>query len=227
MISKKNVIVFVVAILVGIVIAGIYSYLHYCKQEMREVDRYALPKVIEFMQAIDGWNYEAVKPFLTDKYINSLSADEWQSEFEKLSVLGALKSFARPNFVSHQGYRKYKICESAIDMYSVASEFDKDNAVIRIFFENNCGKIKVSSFIVTSRSIIVKPDYLERNKNDKKNEETISELTDDELEGDLDSMYEWNQEDEPLPELNGKETERSIKENDKAKNKAHGKAYRY
>lgn len=216
-----------VIILIGMAIAGIYSYIHNCKQELREVDRYALPKAVEFMKAIDGWNFQAVKPFLTDKYINSLSADEWKNEFEHLAILGRLESFARPHFVSHQSFKKYKICESAIDVYSIASEFEKDNAVIRIFFENNCGELKVGSFLVTSKSIEVKPEFLNQNKHDEGAEEVIEELTDDELEGDLDLMYESNQEDVTLPEID-KETSKKVKKKlEESKSESHGKAYRY
>lgn len=225
--KNKNIIFVLLAlILISAVITGVYSYMHNCKQVLREVDRYALPKAVEFMKALDGWNYQAVKPFLTDKYINSLSTQEWQDEFEHLATLGKLESFARPHFVSHQAFKKYKICESAIDVYSIASEFEKDNAVIRIFFENNCGKLKVSSFVVTSKSIEVKPEYLKDHKNDGGVEGINEELTDDEMEGNLDSMYENNQEDAPLPEIDegiSKKVKKNLEENN---NKSHGKAYR-
>ena len=213
-------------ITIGAVTAGTYSYIHHCKQEMREVDRYALPKVIEFMEAIDGWNYEAFKPLLSNNYINSLTSEEWKSAIEQLAVLGELKSFARPHFVAHQAYKRYKICESAIDTYSIAAEFEKDNAVIRVFFENNCGKLKISSFLVTSRSILVTPDYLEDNKSGGDMEASIEELTDDEIEGDLDLIYEGLQEDAPLPELEEGVSEKVQKKLEDSKRKSHGKIYR-
>ncbi len=226
MMKNKYIVFVLLVILIGAVSAVIYSYMHNCKQELREVDRYALPKVIEFMEAIDGWNYQAVKPLLTDKYINSLSAEEWKSEFEQLAILGELKSFARPNFVSHQTYKRYEIFESAIDMYSIASEFEKDNAVIRIFFENNCGELKVSSFLVTSKLIVVTPEYLKGNKNDGGREKSIEELTNDDMEGDLDSMYEESQEDESLPELDEAASKKVKKKLEESKGKSHGKVYR-
>ena len=224
---KKNIYILISLILIVSTVAGFYSYSHYCKQLLREVDRYALPKVIEFMMALDGWNFETVKPYLTEKYINTLSEKEWQTEFEQLAVLGELESFARPHLVSHKAYKKYKICESAIDMYSVAGEFEKDNAVVRIFFENNCGRLKVASFIVTSRSIQVKPEYMEELNKDGKDEKAIEELSGDEIEGDLDSMYQGNQDEASLPELD-KETPKQVQKKLKeSKNKPLGKAYRY
>jgi hypothetical protein len=224
--KSKYILFVLLMIIIGAVTAGIYSYMHNCKQEMREVDRYALPKAIEFMEAIDGWNYQAIKPLLSNNYINSLSAEEWKSEIEQLAVLGELKSFARPHFVSHQAYKRYKICESAIDSYSIASEFEKDNAVIRIFFENNCGKLKVISFLVTSRSIVVKPEYLEDNKNDREMKKSIEELTNDDIEGDLDLMYEESQEDTSLPELDEAASKKVQKKLEESKGKSHGKVYR-
>jgi hypothetical protein len=224
---KKNLYILIGLISIAVIVAGYYVYSHHCKQMLREVDRYALPAVVEFMKALDGWNLESVRPYLTDKYINSLSEKEWGSEFEKLSILGKLKSFARPNFVSHARYKKYKICESAIDIYSIASEFEKDNAVIKIFFDNNCGKLKISSFLVTSQSIKVRPEYLEGVDINEKVEEETEMLSDEEVDADLDSMYENNQEDAPLPELDEETSKKIQKSIEKNKAKPQGKAYRY
>jgi hypothetical protein len=224
---KKNIYILISLSLIVAAVAGLYAYSHNCKQQLREVDRYALPAVVAFMKALSDWNLETLKPFLSDEYINSLTEEEWKSELDVLATLGKLESFARPNFVSHAPYKKYKICEYAIDMYSVASEFEKDNAVVRIFFENNCGKLKISSFIVTSNSIVVTQEYLEDAKSDGKDEESIEELTNEEMEGDLDSMYDGNQEDAPLPELDEAARKKVQKKLDENKNKPQGKAYRY
>lgn len=224
---KKIIYILLSLLLIVAAVAGLYTYSHNCKQQLREVDRYALPVVVDFMKALSGWNLETLKPFLSDQYINSLTEEEWKSELDLLATLGKLESFARPNFVSHAPYKKYKICEYAIDMYSVASEFEKGNAVVRIFFENNCGKLKISSFIVTSNSIVVEQEYLEGSESDEKNEEYIEELTNEEMEGDLDSMYEGSQDDAPLPELDDAVREKVQKKLDENKSKPHGKAYRY
>ena len=224
---KRNIYILISLILIASAVAGYYGYSHHCKQLLKEVDRYALPKVVEFMTALDGWNFEAVKPYLTEKYINTLSEEEWQTEFEQLAVLGELESFARPHFVSHKAYKRYQVCESAIDMYSVAGEFEKDNAVVRIFFENNCGKLKVASFIVTSRSIQVKPEYMEKLDKEGKDEKIIEELSGDEIKGDLDSMYQGNQDETSLPELDEETSKQVQKKLKESKNKPHGKAYRY
>lgn len=208
------------------VIFGLNYYQHHCKQELREVDRYALPKAIEFMKAIDAWKLDAVKSFFTEKYISSLTEQEWKEEFEKLAVLGELKSFARPHFVSHKAYQKYFFCEYAIDIYSISSEFEKDNAVIRIFFENNCGKLKIGSFLVTSRSIQIEPEYLSDIKeNSIDDEENIEEISNEELEGDLDSIYEKHQENRQEPE-NEEKINKILPNKSENKKNSYGKAYR-
>ena len=224
---KKYIYLFIALVLIVAAGASFYAYSHYCKQQLREVDRYALPDVVKFMEALSEWNLEALKPFLSDKYINSLTEEEWQSEFETLSVLGELESFARPNFISHTPFKKYKFCKSAIDMYSVASEFEKDNAVVRIFFNNNCGKLKVRSFIVTSPSVIVNPEYLESSDDNQSGEVDIEPLTEAELEGDLDSMYESHQEDSELFDQDDEPRKKMQKPIEKSNPKAHGKSYRY
>ena len=230
--TKKNIIISSAVVLLIAAIAGIKVYSHHCQQILREVDRYAIPQVIEFMEALEDWNLETLKPFLTEQYINSLTTDEWKSELEKLSVLGALQSFARPGFVSHTPYKKYKICESAVEMYSVTSEFEKDNAVVRIFFDNNCGNLKVASFIVTSPSIKISPDYLENipTDGDDTNEiigDILDESSDSEAEVDLDELYEHKQEDAPLPELDEETIKEVEKKLDETKKKSQGKVYRY
>ena len=207
-------------------ILGLNYYQHHCQQELREVDRYALPKAIEFMKAIDAWKLDAVKSFFTDKYISSLTEQEWEEEFEKLAILGELESFARPHFVSHKAYQKYFFCEYAIDVYSISSEFEKDNAVIRIFFENNCGKLKIASFLVTSQSIQIEPEYLSDIKeNNSDDEEYIEEISNEELEGDLDSMYEKHQEDRQIPEHEEK-INKKLPQKSESKKSSYGKAYR-
>ena len=71
------------------------------------------------MEALSEWKFDKIKPFLTTNYIDSLTPEEWQSELDDLSILGELKSFARPGFVNHVPYKKYYICESAVDLYTV------------------------------------------------------------------------------------------------------------
>ena len=133
--SKKTFIL--VLILLLLLASGAYAYMHHCQQQLREVDRYALAKVVEFMETLETWDYESIKPYLTDRYNDLLTEEEWNLEMDRLGVLGDLRSFDRPRHVSHQQYKKYFVCESAIDMYSVASEYEHDNAVVRIFFDNN------------------------------------------------------------------------------------------
>lgn len=222
-------IIYVVSALVLIVaaIASFYAYTHHCKHQLREVDRYALPTVISFMKALSDWELEKLRPYLSNEYISARSKDEWASVLKELSVLGELKSFARPNFVSHTPYLRYKLWPSSVDMYSVASEFENDNAVVRIFFDNNCGKLKISSFVVTSKSIVTTPDYLEEIQDDGKSDEILDNLNEEELDDDLDSLYEKQQEETPIDELE-ENVSSTIKEKvTEQKTKQHGKAYRY
>lgn len=136
-------------------------YLQHCKQELREVDRYAQPYIIDAMEALSAWQYSAIKPMLTDQYQAVFSNEEWQQELERLSVLGELRSFGRPQFVKHVTFKKYWLCESAIDVYSISSEFEHANAVIVFQFVNDCGKLSVNTFKVTSSILNNKPAYLE------------------------------------------------------------------
>ena len=230
MMRKKTIIISLLVLIITMTgVASGYSYSQHCKQVLREVDRYALPEVIRFMETLSDWDLEKVKPFFSEDYIKSLSEEEWQSEFEKLSVLGELQSFARPNFVAHQAYKKYKFCESAIDMYSVASEFDKDNAVVRIFFNNDCGKLSIRSFIVTSRSIVTEPDYLEENSNARKNqselENNIEDILDEDIDVNLDDMVESNLDDDEIPVKTDIQSSQAPK--NKNDNQSQGKVYRY
>ena len=233
--GKKIAISVFIFLLIAASISAVYGYRHYCQRVLEEVDSYALPQVIEFMEVLSEWDLEKLKPYLADSYFDSLTAEEWQEEFEILSVLGELKSFARPNFVSHVGYKKYKICESAIDMYSVASEYEKDNAVVRIIFNNDCGKLSVISFLVNSRSIVHEPEFLKESTN-KENGEVIEdelsldELEDEEAETDLDAIYEEHKESELMKESEDKNisnTKPKPSKNNTPAKKPQGKAYRY
>ena len=81
-----------------------------------------------------------------------------------------------------------------MDLYSIASEFDKDNAVVRIFLQNDCGSLSVNAFIVNSPSIKVGDDYgQETGETDKKqtNDEVdiVEELAKDDSETNLDAIY--------------------------------------
>ena len=234
MTRKKTIIISLLVLIIATAgVASGFSYSQHCKQELREVDRYALPEVIRFMETLSDWDLEKIKPFLTKEYIQSLSEEEWRLEFEKLAILGELQSFARPNFVSHQPYKKYKFCQSAIDMYSVASEFDKDNAVVRIFFNNDCGKLSVRSFIVTSRSIVTEPEYVKDNSSTGKNqselENNIEDMSDEDIDVDLDDMVELNQDNDEMTDIAGKVNSESSSQSQINKNKSQsqGKVYRY
>ncbi len=230
--TKKNIIISsAVILLIAASIAGIKAYSNHCLDKLRMVDSYAVPEVIRFMEALGEWDFDKIKPFLTERYINSLTPEEWDAEIKKLSILGELKSFARPGFVSHVPYKKYYICESAADLYTVSSEFENDNAVVKITFDNECGKLKVATLLIFSPSIKVNPEYFEKSKEvedaQKNPEEILDEFSDNEGEVDLDSLYEHNQEDEPLPELDEatqKKIEKKLKE---TKKKSQGQIYKY
>ena len=231
--SSMKITAFIIIIIILVVagFAGIKIFNHHCDHQLREVDRYALPYVIEFMEALSQWNFDILQPWLTQDYINSLTEEEWQSAFKELSVLGELMSFARPNFVSHTPYKKYKFFTNAVDLYSIASEFDKDNAVVRIFLNNDCGNLKVRSFIVTSPSIIVGNQYSQDgdNKGDKKTDakiDLVEELAKDDTETDLDAIYLEDNEsviNDTYPEAVTKK--KTTKKN--AGEGATGKVYRY
>lgn len=228
--TKKNIIICsAIILLIAASIAGIKAYSHYCLDKLRVVDSYAVPEVIRLMEALGEWDFDKIKPFLTERYINSLTAEEWQAEIEKLSVLGELKSFARPGFVSHVPYKKYFICESAAELYTVSSEFENDNAVVKITFDNDCGKLKVATLLIFSPSIKVNPEYFEKiEQQEAKKEvtEMMDDISEEEGEVDLDTLYEYNQEDAPLTELDEvtkKKVEKKLKE---PKKKSHGQIYK-
>ncbi len=230
--TKKNIIISsAVILLIAASIAGIKAYSHHCLQQLRVVDSYAIPEVISFMEALSDWDFDKIKPFLTDYYIDSLTPEEWQSELDKLSVLGELLSFARPGFVTHVPYKKYYVCESAADLYTVTSEFENDNGVVKITFDNNCGKLKVAKLLIFSPSIKVNPELFENVDEAKKNpKEILDDFSVDEGEVDLDTMYESHQDDAPLPELDeeaAKEVEKKLSEPKKKSKKSSGQIYKY
>jgi len=216
-------------------VAAINVYKHYCQQELKEVDRHALPYVVEFMEALESWNYQKIKPYLTDQYNDSLTIEEWQSELKQLSVLGELESFARPRFVSHQPYTRFYVCESAVDLYSVASEYENENAVVRVFFENNCGNLKVKKFLVTSKLIKNTTKYLKNidTKNDA-NDLEIKELmsADDKSipeDYDMDKEFENLQEQSEQEEisLDAEIDTKTLKSEEVKTKKPKGKIYQY
>ena len=145
--------IIIILLLVVLLIFGVSVFARYhqdCKQELREVDRYAQSYIIDVMEALSEWNYETVEPFLTENYKSQPSQAEWKNELQKFSQLGGLQSFARPRFVSHTPFKRFWIIESAIDFYAISAEFENANAVVRLSFENNCGVLKVDSIKITS-----------------------------------------------------------------------------
>ena len=220
MAAKKSKII--IALIVLILLIGSASalamYIQDCKQEMREVDRYALPYIIEVMEALDGWQYEKVEPYLTDRYKNIFTQDEWQKELGKLSVLGGLQSFHRPQFVSHVSFKKYVVCESAMDLYSVSTEYEKANAIVRLYFENNCGKLKVNNIKVTSSFL---NQQQEQSEDPGLNEDQLGEIDMQEFE--QNSSLE---QDLKIDQLNV-ETNKPSQNEPTAKKKPKGTIYRY
>ena len=203
---KKIILSSVVILIIAAGATGFYFYSHHCKNELREVDRYAQPYIIEIMQVLSTWDYEKLEPYLDSEYKNSLSLEDWNVVLEELKPLGELLSFARPSFVSHSPYKKFLVCESAIEFYSIPSEYEHANAVVRFLLDNNCGKLKIKNIAVTS-------EYLRINTNQQQDkpdpEETSDELetllnddvtySDEELEVDLDKEEQLNEEN--LPEV--------------------------
>lgn len=151
--NKKKLKIIIILSLVVLLIFGVSALARYhqdCKQELREVDRYAQPYIVDVMEALGAWNYEAIEPFLTQNYRTHSSQEEWKNELQKFSGLGGLQSFARPRFVSHTPFKRFWMLESAIDFYAISAEFENANAVVRLSFENNCGNLKVDSIKITS-----------------------------------------------------------------------------
>ena len=185
--SKLFIALFLIVLLAASA-SALAMYVQNCKQVLREVDRYAQPFIIEVMEAIGTWQYPTIKPFLSEKYLALLTQEEWEKELQELSVLGDLRSFGRPRFVSHTPFTKYAVCESAIDVYSVAAEYEHANAVVRLHFNNSCGDLEVSTFIVTSAALKKKPEYLKDVPVDEK-----FELLDDESLKDEMSMEEYEE----------------------------------
>ena len=175
MASKKSKIIIALIALILLAASGsvLAMYLQHCKQELREVDRYAQPYIIQVMEALSTWQYATIEPLLTDQYKAVFSPEEWQKELQQLSVLGELRSFGRPQFVKYATFKKYWVCESAIDVYSVSTEYEHANAVVVFQFLNECGKLSVNTFKVTSSILKQTPDYLEDSS-------TIDEISVDE-----------------------------------------------
>lgn len=220
---KKIILSFVVFVLLVTCALGIYAYNHYCENELREVDRYAQPYIINAMEVISTWNYSEIKPYLDSEYDESLSSEEWIIELEKLSKLGELYSFGRPSFVKHSPYTKYFVCESAIEFYSIAAEFEHANAVVRFLFENNCGKLTIKNLAVTSEFLEPEPIEPEIQPSDE-NVEKLEELLNDDLtysDEDLEIDIEQDDfsSDNAMPEeTQSKET--TIKKESKPKSKS-------
>ena len=206
---------------------GVYAYNHYCENELREVDRYAQPYIIEVMEALSAWDYSTIKPYLDSEYDESLTLDQWNLEFEKLSVLGELYSFGRPSFVKHSPYKKYLVCESAIEFYSIAAEYENANAVVRFLFDNNCGKLTIKNLAVTSEFLTPKLPQVNNNQSPEEAKKELEkmlddgqEFNDDNLEIDLEQDELFNE--ETLPEIEQSDDDSAKKE---IKKKAKSKSY--
>ena len=220
--SKKTklLILSVALILLGVSASAFAMYLQNCKQILREVDRYAQPYIITVMEALSTWEYENIAPHLTDKYISLLPPEEWQKELDELAILGELRSFGRPRFVSHTPFTKYFICESAVDVYSVSTEFEHANGVVTWNFVNDCGKFTVSNFRVTSAALKPKPKYMEEIKTDE--QELDLEIDLEELEKNLPP-----QDDLDLDNYNFEQAPDAPKKAAKEKKPPKGRIYRY
>ena len=204
--TKLFIILFILLLLLGLATA-LAAHVKSCKKELREVDRYAVPYIIEFMEVLATWDYKTIEPYLTDRYKNLYSPVEWQKQLDEYSVLGKLYSFARPRFVSHNVFKRYAIFESAIDIYSISTEYEKDNALVQLQFVNHCGSLKVKTIKLKSDSIKTVPDYLR-----DLGESNITDLPED------NQSANSQEEDSAVP------TEPS---NPTAKSKPKGKIYRY
>ena len=80
---------------------------------------------------------------------------------------------------------------------------------------------------MTSKSIVTTPDYVEEIENDSKEDEILDNLNEDELDDDLDSLYEQSQKEVPIDELEENVSSEIKEKVTEKKTKQHGKAYRY
>lgn len=149
--NKAKIVTAILTILIlGVSVLAYIVYLQKCEKELHEVDRYATPYIAELMTALSTWDFKTLSPYLTERYRSVFTEEGWNKELKSLSALGELHSYLRPRFVSHTPFNKYWICKSAIDVYSVSTKFENDRAVVRIYFENDCGKLKVKTIKFTS-----------------------------------------------------------------------------
>ena len=219
MLSRK-LLISTVSILIILTACGlaVAKYIHDCQHRLEEVDRYAVPFIVEVMKRTTTWKLDDLEPFMSDKYIGAFPREEWQKELDKLSVLGSLYSFGRPRFISHQPYTKYFICKSALDVYSIETEYENENAVVILKFNNKCGDLELTDIKVNSPLLTSDQDLSNENQDDyDEYEEGIDDLDAFEYQGLDDEEYEQIDTD--------KKVNKAAKP--KSTNKPKGSIYRY
>ena len=150
---KSNAVIGLISILLALLVGAAWSIQQQGVERLREADRFNVPVIEQVMAQLSNWKYGSIKPYLGEKFIQSLTQEEFQNELDGLSLLGKIRSSAAPRHVSHARYKHWLYGECAINKYSVSTKFDKGKGVV-IFKLNHCYKnVEVTFFQVHSRAL--------------------------------------------------------------------------
>ncbi len=158
---KSKLIILSCILLLALIIAAGSVLRNVNAELLREADRYNVPIIDKAIFKLSDWNYKALKPLLSKKFIQALSEEDFQKELDELSVLGNVESIRIRRHVNHARYKHWLYGECAVNKYSVSTNFTKGRGVV-IFNLNHCYKsAEISFFQIHSKALPVKSPALQ------------------------------------------------------------------
>jgi len=120
---------------------------------VREADRFNMPVVNQMMAELSAWDYENLKPYLDEGFMEIFPDEEFQKELDDLSILGDVKNIRHIRHAGHKRYENWLYTLCAVNKYSVSTDFEKGRGNV-VFDLNHCHeKVEVTFFQVYSKAL--------------------------------------------------------------------------
>lgn len=121
-----------------------------CTERLSEADYFIGPYISELLEVTSQWDYEQLKPHMTEGFKQILTEDEFIKELDKLSNLGKLLSHDKPRLVKHKRFKNIFFGRKAINVFTVSAEYEKGRASVVFQIVDTCGTGKLN-FITVNR----------------------------------------------------------------------------
>lgn len=155
------IVLILVIIVLSLAAAGVIQLRRAGPELVREADRFNVPVIDKAIFQLSNWDYQSLKPFLSEKFVTSLPKGEFQKELDELSILGKVESIRIHRHVNHARYAHWLYGQCAVNKYSVSTNFSKGRGVV-IFNLNHCyKKAEITSFQVHSKVLPAKSPALQ------------------------------------------------------------------